>query len=177
MTVEFTFNEEGLDAVKQRKAYLFKGASSTSLGMSMQTIVDIHERYSLRSALKTVSSIDNGEAQFDSGAIFEIQRVERIDVFNSIQEFVRKAAGYHNYHMDTNLFYTYAPGVGPSHIDTASVFIFGLCGETTYRLYDEDGYKDYTVEDTDCLYIPKPILHRAMHKGARIALSVGVYDA
>ena len=75
----------------------------------------------------------------------------------------------HNLHLYFNLI---PGGSSDIHTDPYTVYIYGLKGQTVYRI---DGEK-FIVNPNDLLRIDPGKIHQAIATDARIALSWGMYD-
>ena len=107
---------------------------------------------------------------------FQIEQVGNFTLeFHSVFNYFKKIIKYDNHPRDNvDLFFSFVPSAGNTHVDQEDVYILGLYGKTMYKMYGENK-KDYIINEGDLIFIPRGNKHRSVALSPRIIASIGFY--
>ena len=107
---------------------------------------------------------------------FQIKGVGNLSLeLYGIFNYFKKIIKYSDHIKDNvDLFFSFVPAVGNTHMDPEDVYIIGLHGKTMYKIYDKNKI-DYEINKGDLIFIPKGNKHRAVALTPRIIASIGFH--
>lgn len=171
-------NIENIESIKNRNVTFVKQCREIESFKSHADIFNFLEFNDVSIELKNVSTFEN-TFHFTNSGIIQIGSLGKNMEINSLQDLILnliyKDSNVSNF--NSCIFMSMKSGSSNEHADGEDVHLFGLVGNTIYRVYYDEKmeYEDHRLSHGDYLFIPGGLKHRAISENPRAILSIGYY--